>query len=85
MELTMAVSDLIRTIESAPVQIALRAFRRGKRIHLQRELSNEGTAADRRSFETALEDALARRKKFGTHDTREQIKEIEDDVCLSYS
>ena len=81
----MAVSDLIRTIESASVHQALRAFRKGKKIHLHMELSNEGTAADRRGFETALEDALARRKKFGTHTTRESIKEIEDDDCISFA
>lgn len=81
----MAVSDLIRTIESASVNQALRAFRKGKKIHLHMELSGIGTAADRRGFETQLEDALARRKKSGCHNTRETIKEIEDDVCLSYS
>lgn len=81
----MAVSDLIRTIESASVNQALRAFRKGKKIHLHMELSGEGTASQRRDFETRLEDALARRKKSGCHNTRETIKEIEDDVCLSYS
>ena len=81
----MAVSDLIRTIESASVNQALRAFRKGKKIHLHMELSGEGTAADRRGFETQLEDALARRKKFGCHNTRESIKEIEDDDCISFA
>lgn len=81
----MAVSDLIHTIESASVNQALRAFRKGKKIHLHMELSNEGTASQRRNFETQLEDALARRKKFGCHNTRETIKEIEDDVCISYA
>lgn len=81
----MAVDDLIRTIERASVQQALRAFRKAKKIHLQMELDGEGTASQRRDFETKLEDALARRKKFGCHNTRETLKEIEDDVCLSYS
>ena len=81
----MAVSDLIRTIESAPIHKALRAFRTAKKIHLQMEVSNEGDAANRRHFETQLDDALARRKKFGTHETREAIKEVENDVCISYA
>jgi hypothetical protein len=79
------LETIICTIESASVNQALRAFRKGKKIHLHMELAGQGTAADRRSFETQLEDALARRKKFGCHNTRETIKEIEDDVCLSYS
>ena len=80
-----SLSTLVRTIESAPINKALRAFRTAKKIHLQMEVSNEGDAANRRHFETQLDDALARRKKFGTHDTREQIKEIEDDDCISFA
>ena len=81
----MAVSDLVNTIESASINQALRAFRKGKKIHLHMELAGQGTAADRRGFETQLEDALARRKKFGCHNTRESIKEIEDDDCISFA
>ena len=80
-----SLSTLIRTIERAPINKALRAFRTAKKIHLQMEVSNEGDAANRRQFETQLDNALARRKQFGCHNTRETIKEIEDDVCLSYA
>lgn len=80
-----SLSTLIRTVESAPINKALRAFRTAKKIHLQMEVSNEGDAANRRHFETQLDNALARRKKFGTHDTRESIKEIEDDDCISFA
>lgn len=80
-----SLSTLIRTVERAPINKALRAFRTAKKIHLQMEVSNEGDAANRRHFETQLDNALARRKKFGTHDTRESIKEIEDDDCISFA
>lgn len=80
-----SLSTLFRTIECAPINKALRAFRKAKTLHLQMELTGESDAANRRSFETKLEDAIARRKKFGTHETREAIKEIEDDDCISFA
>lgn len=84
-EFHMAVSDLIRTIESASANQALRAYRKAKRLHLRMELSEEGTSVNRRNFETRLEEAIERRLKKGTHKTREFLREELDDVCISYA
>ena len=79
------LDQLISTIQSAPIKQALRAFRKGKRIHLQMEINGDQTSSNRRDFETRLEDAIERRRSRGCHNTRELLREELDDVCLSYA
>jgi len=80
----MSITTICHVIERGTVNQAVRAYRTGKRMHLNMETMGEGTRLTRRTFEDKLEAALLRRINRSSLINKETLTERTDNVCLAY-